>query len=59
MQLIAAPWAPDLNAERQQAQDLAEQWCERWCGYYKSCAVAGQPYCGPDCQLEMDERNSR
>lgn len=58
MQLIAAPWCPDYNAEHQQAQDLAEAWCLDNCEYAKVCHVVGE-HGIRDCRLAEDERNSR
>jgi len=56
---IAAPWGPDRWAEEWERIVAAEAWCLRWCDYADACPVVGNPHCGPDCQLEQDEIDSR
>lgn len=58
MTQLAPPWCPDPAAELQTKQDLAEAWCEEWCGYVKICHVVGE-HGIRDCRLSEDERNSR
>lgn len=59
MKQLAAPWYPDLWAERWERTVKDEAFCYKWCEFVKICHIVGQPYSGRDCRLQEDERGSR
>ncbi len=59
MKQIAAPWGHDAWAEEWEKFIKAEAWCYKYCDYVDVCPIVGQPYSGRNCQLQVDESNSR